>query len=69
MFTAHKLIDSIILVKHYFSSLHVRYYINFFHRKSRIDTGKKSKTMTVDSEDENSEKENVSSNDNDDVFK
>lgn len=34
-----------------------------------MDTGKKSKTMTVDSEDDNSEKENVSSNDNDDVFK
>lgn len=41
---------------------------NFFHRKSKIDTGKKSKTMRGDSEDENSEKENVSGNDNDDVF-
>lgn len=39
----------------------------FFHRKSKIDTGKKSKTM-IDSEDDNSEKENVSSNDADDVF-
>lgn len=52
-----------------FPSLHVHYYINFFNRKTNIDTGKKSKTMTVDSEDDNSEKENVSSNDNDDVFK
>lgn len=53
-----------------FPSLRVHYYnINFFNRKTKIDTGKKSKTMTVDSEDDNSEKENVSSNDNDDVFK
>jgi len=35
-------------------------------RKSKIDTSKKSKTM-IDSDD-NSEKENVSSNDADDVF-
>lgn len=39
----------------------------FFHRKSKIDTGKKSKNM-IDSEDDNSEKENISSNDADDVF-
>ena len=39
----------------------------FFHRKSKIDTGKKSKNM-IDSEDDNSEKENISSNDTDDVF-
>lgn len=45
----------------------MHYYIIFFHRKNKIDTGKKSKTM-IDSEDDNSEKENNSRNDVDDVF-
>lgn len=39
----------------------------FFHRKSKTDAGQKFKSM-IDSEDENSEKENVSSNDADDIF-
>lgn len=42
-------------------------YVSLFHRKSKIDAGKKSKAM-IDSEDDNSEKENVSSNEADDVF-